>query len=1168
MPTPTPPPVFISYARRTSRAHAEALHQALGGEGGLAFLDTSGLEQGEHWPATLRDAMWAARVVVLFAEDGYFQRLYCCRELRFALAPFLAAQKHPGLSEAQRREALAPLVVARPVAGSSGLALLPPQLRDTQWPRADETALLAALVRSRLDAAGATLGERLEALGASRSRTAAQVVEELALEPPAPLEVTQPLYPVSLPSSLGTAFVGRADELWGIDFALRAQAPLGNPRIAALQGGGGTGKTRLALEYLHRYGRHYPGGVFWIDADAGEERLEEQLHGVLQTLRPDTPPLHVFRKEQRNLSTALAQSLREASARPVLYVVDNLPEPSGTQRPRPLRDFCPGPVHVSLLVTSRLRITEPGVVPLRVEPLAPESSRVLLTHDVTEHALGPQEWGRVTHWVGHLPLALELLNSALRLGAIDSRELLEKALHERPAPELDRQMDALRDQVPRDSLRGVTEAFSLSYERLLEEVRKAARLVAWLAPEPIPMALLEALGPEASEAKLRTALVARSFITPIPGRDIPLFGRMHRLLADFLRGQSPEPAAELRHVGKAALEMVPPEACRDSAAWPMLQLWFPHAESLHASLRQQGTPRDASLEANLGLLMGSYLAERGALTQARDLGWEVLERVQDTLGPEHPDTLVAVNNLALTYRQLGDNASAIAYGERLVEVSRRVMGAAHPSTLTAMGNLAGALQDEGFLVRARELKEEVLEGKMWLLGPKHPETLVAMSNLARLLAEEEEFEEALELEEKCLQFSEEVLGPAHPDTLLAMGSLANILRSLDRLDEARALQERVLTAFLGTHGLHHPKTLVLQSELAATLSDKGDHAEARRLQEEVLAIRSKESGEGHPATILSMQNLAKILKRGGELQRACVLQRDALERCRRTFGEGHRETHTALNELAGTLRELGVEQEAHALEEELLRSGQQHLGEDHPGTLSAMSQLAAVHHAKGELHPARELGHKALQAWVRTRGNEDDMTTLAAWSHLQVLRDLGDSMACEAILSRHLQWLLERAPENLHPIQQGIRNELLKERGAHGSNPETDDPVVAKLVHEVEELRATPGKADLLLHVSGTPVESDEAYEQIRSFLLGKLLSRGIHKGEAVAMVERRRKEYRVQFLLWQDHGPESLGSITVPLQGHGAKAFSAALKKAGITRLEDPSVRAVAIKSFDPGEE
>jgi len=46
-------PVFISYARETSKAYAEALHRELGGEGGLAFLDTLDIEALQKFPAEI-----------------------------------------------------------------------------------------------------------------------------------------------------------------------------------------------------------------------------------------------------------------------------------------------------------------------------------------------------------------------------------------------------------------------------------------------------------------------------------------------------------------------------------------------------------------------------------------------------------------------------------------------------------------------------------------------------------------------------------------------------------------------------------------------------------------------------------------------------------------------------------------------------------------------------------------------------------------------------------------------------------------------------------------------------------------------------------------------------------------------------------------------------------
>src|ERR1039458_515000 len=98
-------PVFISYARKTSTAPAKALHRELGGDTGLAFLDTSDIETLQKFPAEISDALLAAKVVVVFADETYFTRWYCLREFETALAPFQALARSAA-GETERQEAL------------------------------------------------------------------------------------------------------------------------------------------------------------------------------------------------------------------------------------------------------------------------------------------------------------------------------------------------------------------------------------------------------------------------------------------------------------------------------------------------------------------------------------------------------------------------------------------------------------------------------------------------------------------------------------------------------------------------------------------------------------------------------------------------------------------------------------------------------------------------------------------------------------------------------------------------------------------------------------------------------------------------------------------------------------------------------------------------------
>src|SRR5437660_3666797 len=83
-------------------------------------------------------------------------------------------------------------------------------------------------------------------------------------------------------------------------------------QAVVLAGTDGTGRSRLAGEFVRRFGRHFAGGVFWLDcsmpdevpaqvaacggagamdlrADFGELTLDERLHLVQEAWRGDMP---------------------------------------------------------------------------------------------------------------------------------------------------------------------------------------------------------------------------------------------------------------------------------------------------------------------------------------------------------------------------------------------------------------------------------------------------------------------------------------------------------------------------------------------------------------------------------------------------------------------------------------------------------------------------------------------------------------------------------------------------------------------------------------------------------------------------------------------------------------------------------------------------------------
>jgi tetratricopeptide (TPR) repeat protein len=65
---------------------------------------------------------------------------------------------------------------------------------------------------------------------------------------------------------------------------------------------------------------------------------------------------------------------------------------------------------------------------------------------------------------------------------------------------------------------------------------------------------------------------------------------------------------------------------------------------------------------------------------------------EQVLGPEHPDTLNTVNNLALLYDVQGKYVQAEPLYQRALTASERVLGADHPNTIKFRNNYANLLQ--------------------------------------------------------------------------------------------------------------------------------------------------------------------------------------------------------------------------------------------------------------------------------------------------------------------------------------------------------------------------------------------------------------------------------------------------------------------------------------------
>ncbi|MFL5330876.1 MAG: tetratricopeptide repeat protein [Gemmataceae bacterium] len=348
------------------------------------------------------------------------------------------------------------------------------------------------------------------------------------------------------------------------------------------------------------------------------------------------------------------------------------------------------------------------------------------------------------------------------------------------------------------------------------------------------------------------------------------------------------------------------------------------------------------IEGRLRLTLGTSFRYLGQI----DIAEQQFRRARDLfttkLGPDHPDTLTSMNNLARSYTDLGRHPESVVLNEETLKRRKARLGPDHPDTLTSMANLATVY---GYLGRYPEqivLNEETLKRRKARLGPDHPDTLTSMFHVAGGYLTRGRVPEALALFEETLKLMKARLGPDHIETLRCTTNVADCYSFLGRHPEALAMREELLKQFKAKEGPDHHDTLTIMRLLANSYAVLGRHPEALAMREEAFKLANVKLGPDHRETLMSMCNLADSYFRLGRQTEALALREEALKQFKATLGPDHPQTLSNMNGLASRYADLGRHREALALYIEALNLWKARLGADHPGTVDTIYEIACV----------------------------------------------------------------------------------------------------------------------------------------------------------------------------------------------------------------------------------
>ena len=513
----------------------------------------------------------------------------------------------------------------------------------------------------------------------------------------------KPIKPCNLPlPSIGSLFKGRD----GFQDDLRQRLGVRGGRATAIvnrlavHGLGGVGKTRAAVEYAWRHADDYTALLFVSAPSVAELRANlSNLVGVLG-----------ITAEGASVDQQLAAVLGWLDAHPGwLLIIENVDTAEAVrgveQRLAQLRAG-----HV--LITSRIAHWSAGVQRLDLGVLAPDAAVAFLRERAPLRRQAADDAAQAATVAGELDglaLALEQAGAYIDTLGYSFAEYLEHWKAKRP--EVLRWHDLELMQYPRS----VAVTWETSFAQLPEPEQRLLTVLSWLAPEPIPLSLMNAAPLAATIPEPRQALAGLRRFSLARFDSAGEAVLVHRLVQEITRSRIPKAdrTATLQ-IALGAVNELAPSAALDVRTWAVWTPLAAHAEAVSRYADEAGLAEPTS---RLMDRLVTYWQARGQFRAAEPLFRRALAINEQSYGPDHPTVAICLNNLALLLRATNRLGEAEPLYRRavqiLIEFQRRT-GHEHPNFRVVAANYRDLLEAVG------KTPEQVEAQVDELIGPEEP----------------------------------------------------------------------------------------------------------------------------------------------------------------------------------------------------------------------------------------------------------------------------------------------------------------------------------------------------------------------------------------------------------------------------------------------------------------
>ncbi|KAL4934882.1 hypothetical protein BDV06DRAFT_217819 [Aspergillus oleicola] len=469
-----------------------------------------------------------------------------------------------------------------------------------------------------------------------------------------------------VPFARNLRFVGRKQEISRVDGALTQGN--GPPKIT-IYGLGGIGKTQIVLETAYQVRERDPScSIFWVECTT-YENVEQGYMSIARKIGLQVNPEDVKERVKAHLS--------QESAGKWLLIFDNADDIDMWIKDSPttpaLRRFLPQSQQGRVLLTTRnrtLALKLSSSLMITVPELDQETGLQMLHKSLLDYHQSTTNKDAVTllEQLAFLPLAITQATAYINENGINISTYL-KLLGNQETQIIDLLSEEYEDEHRYETTQNpVATTWWISFQQIQRLNQLAIDYLSFMAcinPRDIPLSLLPPSMSENEGTKAIGLLNAYSFVTRQSDTASLTLHRLVWLATRAWLRKSQELPYQIMRAADHYSAVFPRGEPENRRLW---REYLPHGLSL---LREHHFQSEREKYTALINRIAGCLDQDGRYREAEELEVQVLEIWKQVLGPEHPDTLTSMANLASTYWNQGRSKEAeeLEHGEPGINLS-------------------------------------------------------------------------------------------------------------------------------------------------------------------------------------------------------------------------------------------------------------------------------------------------------------------------------------------------------------------------------------------------------------------------------------------------------------------------------------------------------------------